>query len=111
MVCVSALTGEKAKKKMSDNGDKRRGRAVVSGVKNKTKTAPQARALASRHGPDAIAELARLATSATPDSARLSAIGMLLDRAYGKPRQTLEHTGEDGGPIQVTIAGDDAKLL
>ena len=78
---------------------------------NSTQPAPQARALTSRHGPDAIAELARLSTSATPDSARLSAIGMLLDRAYGKPKQTLEHTGEDGGPIQVTIAGDDAALL
>jgi hypothetical protein len=78
---------------------------------NTTNPAPQSRALVSRHGPDAIAELARLSTTATPDSARLSAIGMLLDRAYGKPRQTLEHTGEDGGPIQVTIAGDDAALL
>jgi hypothetical protein len=78
---------------------------------NKTSTAPQVRNLVSRHGPDAIAELARLSTTATPDSARLSAIGMLLDRAYGKPKQTLEHTGEDGGPIQVTIAGDDAALL
>ena len=78
---------------------------------NTSKPAPQSRALVSRHGPDAIAELARLSTSATPDSARLSAIGMLLDRAYGKPKQTLEHTGEDGGPIQVTIAGDDAALL
>jgi hypothetical protein len=78
---------------------------------NTTNPAPQSRALVSRHGPDAIAELARLSTSATPDSARLSAIGMLLDRAYGKPKQTLEHTGEDGGPIEVTIAGDDAALL
>ena len=78
---------------------------------NATNPAPQSRALVSQHGPDAIAELARLSTEATPDSARLSAIGMLLDRAYGKPKQTLEPTGEDGGPIQVTIAGDDAGLL
>jgi hypothetical protein len=78
---------------------------------NTTQPAPHFRALVSRHGPDAIAELARLSTSATPDSTRLSAIGMLLDRAYGKPKQTLEHSGEDGGPIQVTIVGDDSRLL
>jgi hypothetical protein len=86
-------------------------RAPAAKTANGSPAAPQARTLISRHGPDAIAELARLSTSATPDSARLSAIGMLLDRAYGKPKQMLEHTGEDGGPIQVTIAGDDAALL
>ncbi len=98
---------------MAATDGKRKGARRTSAAKNTNKTnpTPHSRALVSRHGPDAIAELARLSTSATPDSARLSAIGMLLDRAYGKPKQTLEHTGEDGGPIQVTIAGDDARLL
>ena len=87
-------------------------RAPAAKSANKaTHTTPQSRALISQHGPDAIAELARLSTAASTDSAKLTAIGMLLDRAYGKPKQTLEHTGEDGGPIQVTIAGDDAALL
>ena len=31
---------------------------------------------------------------------------------YIHPRlQAVEHSGKDGGPIQVTIAGDDASLL
>lgn len=25
----------------------------------------------------------------------------ILDRAYGKPKQALEHTGKDGGPIET----------
>jgi hypothetical protein len=27
----------------------------------------------------------------------------LFDRAYGKPKQHLEHTGANGGPIQTTV--------
>lgn len=38
-----------------------------------------------------------------PDhSTRIKAFLAAFDRAYGRPRQALEHTGEDGGPIQVT---------
>lgn len=31
----------------------------------------------------------------------LRAAEILLDRAYGKPKQALEHTGKDGGPIET----------
>ena len=31
----------------------------------------------------------------------LKAGEMLFDRAYGKPSQTHEHTGKDGGPIET----------
>jgi hypothetical protein len=100
---------------MAGTGGKTRGARRASAAKANSKRnnqrAPQARELALRHAPDAIAELARLSTSATPDSTRLSAIGMLLDRGYGKPKQALEHNGEDSSPIQVTIVGDDSRLL
>ena len=34
----------------------------------------------------------------------------ILTRAYGKPKQPLEHTGPDGGPIQTVIKFiDDSK--
>jgi hypothetical protein len=29
------------------------------------------------------------------------AYNAFMDRAYGKPKQAVEHTGEDGGPIQA----------
>jgi hypothetical protein len=33
----------------------------------------------------------------------VSAATALLDRGYGKPRQSLEHTGKDGGPVELQI--------
>lgn len=40
--------------------------------------------LAHKHGPDAIAELARLAKHARSEMTRVAAIRELLDRGYGK---------------------------
>lgn len=38
----------------------------------------------------------------TPDHAtRIAAVRELLDRAYGKPKQSTELTGAEGGPVQV----------
>lgn len=34
---------------------------------------------------------------------RLRAAEMIMDRAWGKPKQGLELTGEDGGPIQFGV--------
>lgn len=47
-----------------------------------------------------------------PDHAiRLRAVEALNDRAYGKPGQSLEVTGKDGGAIEVNeIAFDDPKV-
>ena len=54
------------------------------------------RGLASEHGPVAISELARLATEAQSESARVQACGMIIDRAYGKaiPSRPIETTPE-----------------
>lgn len=51
------------------------------------------KAVARVHGPDAIKELWRIAQNSQSDAARISAIGELLDRGYGKPKQELEHSG------------------
>jgi len=46
--------------------------------------------------------LAGIATSSESDSARVAAVGLLLDRGWGKAPQA--HTGENGeGDIRVTI--------
>jgi len=56
------------------------------------------RELARQYTPSALRELARLANEAESETARVSAIKELFDRAYGKPAQS--HTGEGGeGPI------------
>jgi hypothetical protein len=36
-----------------------------------------------------------------PQSARVTAANALLDRGFGKPLQSMEHTGKDGGPLEV----------
>jgi hypothetical protein len=42
--------------------------------------------------------------------AKIAASERLFDRVFGKPRQALEHTGDDGGPIR-TEGGLDLRLL
>ena len=53
-----------------------------AGVPNKATA--EIRSLAREHGPDAIAELARLAKQAQSDQVRISACNALLDRGYGR---------------------------
>ena len=63
------------------------------------KATAEVKALAQAHAPAAIAELARLATGAESEAARVAAIKELLDRGYGKSAQPV--TGEGGeGPVQ-----------
>lgn len=57
---------------------------------------------ARKHSTLAIQTLADIAKDmGQPAAARVSAASALLDRAWGKARQPVEHSGEDGGPIQV----------
>lgn len=48
------------------------------------------RALAQVHAEDAMVELARLATEAESEAARVAAIKELFDRGFGKPKQSLD---------------------
>lgn len=61
--------------------------------------------MAKEHGPAALAVLAKEMHDADTASARISAATAILDRAYGKPPQALEHTGKDGGPIKTQELG------
>ncbi len=54
------------------------------------KATAEIRELAREHAPACVAELARLSTEAQSESARVQAIGMLLDRAYGKASQSQQ---------------------
>jgi hypothetical protein len=51
------------------------------------------RGMASVHGKKAIEELARIAFKAEKDETRVAACKELLDRAYGKATQAIEHSG------------------
>lgn len=42
---------------------------------------------------------------------RLQAVESVLDRIYGKPKQTTELTGADGGPVEVQVPTDKNRAL
>jgi hypothetical protein len=69
--------------------------------------------VARAHTELGIQTLAGIARNSTSDSARVQAVGMLLDRGWGKAPQP--HTGEDGNDIRITIRqiieGDDKSDL
>jgi hypothetical protein len=56
--------------------------------------------LARQHTAAALDALIKIAKTGKSESARVAAASCLLDRGWGKPRQSLEHTGSDGAPIQ-----------
>ena len=73
------------------------------------------KAIAREYGPAAIKEAARLAGltkngegKAESETARIAAMNIVLDRAYGKAPQVVDGDG-DGGPIkhavEVTFVG------
>ena len=68
-----------------------KGQSKTGGRKSGTlnKVTADVRELACQYGPDALAELARLATNADSEQARVSACKEILDRAYGKSTQIL----------------------
>ncbi len=52
---------------------------------------------------DALKALVDVAKKSTNDSARVAAATALLDRGFGKAKQAVEHSGEGGGPLLVTV--------
>ena len=49
----------------------------------------------------ALKALEEVANDPEQGAARVSAANSLLDRGYGKPAQSVEHSGKDGGAIEI----------
>lgn len=66
---------------------------------------------------EALEALADVMRSAKDSKARVAAANSLLDRAWGRPAEKLEHTGADGAPIQTQrldvskLAPDELRLM
>ena len=87
----------------SPKGHKKAG-GRPKGVPNKITAS--IKALAGKHGPDAIAKLVKIMKDKkAPHATQIAACRELLDRGYGKPAQ--EVTGEGGGPIKITFDAED----
>lgn len=65
--------------------------------------------LARQHAPAAIDELGRLARKAKNENARIAAIRELLDRGYGRARQTMEVSLPEKDIVQVMLDEIDAR--
>ena len=56
----------------------------------------------------ALGEMIRLFKKARNEAVRRQAAADILDRAGYKPSDKLEHTGPDGGPVQIMVLYKDA---
>ena len=66
---------------------------------------PEVKELAKSYTTEAIERLAHWLRCDNP-KASVTACLALLDRAWGRPLQALEHIGKDGGPIEMTDVDD-----
>lgn len=60
---------------------------------------------ARKHTPAMLKALVKVATAGMSEAAQVSAATAILDRGYGRPMQSLEHTGAGGGPIKHDLSG------
>ncbi|WP_347268069.1 hypothetical protein [Paracoccus sp. (in: a-proteobacteria)] len=94
-------------------GGRREGAGRPAGSKSRATLAAKATLseLAQGHTESALATLAEIMADATQTgSARIAAATALLDRGYGRPRQTTELTGPDGGPLTEAPTLDASRL-
>lgn len=59
--------------------------------------------LARQHTATAINALAEIAQNGSSEAAVISASEALLNRAWGKPRDTVEIQGQDGAPLGLIV--------
>jgi hypothetical protein len=64
------------------------------GRPKKTEQVIEIEAMARQYAPQAMEALIKIATSGKSDSARVAAATAILDRAFGRPRQTLQDQSE-----------------
>jgi hypothetical protein len=89
---------------MAQRGGKRPGAGRPKGALSRATKEQKAtlEELARAHTDTALLVLVEVAQSSESDAARVSAANAILDRGYGKPKQGLEHSGPEGGPIETT---------
>ena len=85
---------------MAARGGKREGAGRKPGVPNKITA--DIKAIAQSFGEEAIKGLIEISRDIeAPHAARVAAFREVLDRGYGKAKQGIEMTGEEGGPIET----------
>lgn len=91
-----------SEKQFGDIPPKRKGNPGAGRPKgSQNKATKDVAALAQNYGPDAIKKLWIIAQTSESDAAKVAAIKELLDRAYGKSKQSF--TGELDGKLHITV--------
>ena len=93
---------------MAQMGGKRPGAGRKPGKVGAAKQ--QLMQMAKEHAQAALETLVDVAKNGDTASSRVSAANAILDRAYGRPPQSVEHTGEGGGAIQAKVSLDISKI-
>lgn len=83
------------------HGGKREGAGRKKGIPNKATL--EIRTIAQKYTEQAVAKIVDLMLNAESEQVRLAAAKELVDRGHGKAPQSVEHTGEGGGPIKASI--------
>ncbi|MET5577938.1 hypothetical protein, partial [Klebsiella aerogenes] len=77
------------------------------------KVTADVKAIAQAYGEEAVKALVKiLRDGEAPAAAKVSAAKEIMDRAYGKATQPMEHSGSGGGPIEHNhnVAVDEKAL-
>lgn len=86
----------------------KRVRATVNGVEGDYTVGE----ICAPHSQEAIETLvAVMQDTKAPHPSRVTAANFILDRVFGKPKQSVEMAGEDGAPIEVSLRGGVSGLL
>jgi hypothetical protein len=67
-------------------------------------------ALCREKTPEALATILRIMAGSNMDRAKLAAAQYVLDRGWGRPKESVEHSGPNGGPIEQKSTVDVAGL-
>jgi hypothetical protein len=92
-----------AGKRGSKPGERRGGRAPGTPNKATIRQKGTLEELARAYTEQALATLAQICTAGESEAARVAAANALLDRGYGKPSQSVEHSGKDGEEIKMNV--------
>lgn len=83
-------------------GDPRQGRGPAKGAPNAGRPPDLFRELCRELACSA-EDAARIALADSKHPAFIGALKWATEHGYGRPAQTIQHTGPDGGPVQVQI--------
>lgn len=83
-------------------GGKRTGAGRPKGAANKATI--DIREAAQQYTELALRTLVQVAESGDSAAAKVAAANAILDRGHGKPKQSVEASGPDGGPIATSVS-------